>query len=101
MSSSTTNSGTVFLATSVAWVDAEALRAAAPDAEWLEVDAGEPRGANHLLVDGAVLSPASCPRTVERLRARGIDVAVVDVSELEKAEAGVTCSSLVFDTPAS
>ena len=58
----------------------------------------EPGGANHLLVGGVVLSPASCPRTVERLRARGVGGEVVDVSEIQKAEAGVTCCSLIFRT---
>ena len=65
----------------------------------LDVDPQEPRGANHLLVDGCVLSPASCPRTVDRIRARSVAVDIVDVSELEKAEAGVSCSSLIFDVP--
>ncbi len=63
----------------------------------MEVDPREPRGGNHLLVDAAVLSPASCPHTVARIRESGIEVEVVDVSELEKAEAGITCSSLIFD----
>lgn len=78
------------------WLDEDALRAATPDHRRLDVDPAEPRGANHLLVGTSVLSPASCPRTVDRIRGAGIDVQTVDVSELEKAEAGVTCSSLVF-----
>lgn len=78
------------------WIDADALLAATGGVGLLDVDPGEPRGANHLLIGDSVLSPASCPHTVERIRARGISVVVVDVSELEKAEAGVTCSSLIF-----
>ena len=78
------------------WLDAGALVAAAPHLSLLDVAPNEPRGANHLLIDGTVLSPASCPRTTDRIRARGITVEVVDVSELEKAESGVTCSSLIF-----
>ena len=75
------------------WFDADAIG----DVQWLDVDPDEPRGANHLYIDGAVLSPMSCPRTVERIRAEGISVEVVDVSQLELAESGVTCSSLIFD----
>ena len=82
------------------WVDTDALLAALPGVRLLEVDPREPRGANHLLVDAAVLSPASCPRTVDRIRKSGIEAEVVDVSELEKAEAGITCSSLIFDVTA-
>jgi hypothetical protein len=36
------------------------------------------------------------PRTRERLENRGIGVEAVEVSELAKAEAGVTCCSPVF-----
>ena len=79
------------------WVDADAILAVAPAVRFVDVDPNEPRGANHLLVGGSVLSPTSCPRTVERIRQCGITVDVVDVSELEKAEAGVTCSSLVYN----
>ena len=78
------------------WVDADAILAAAPAVRFVDVDPNEPRGANHLLVGDTVLSPTSCPRTVDRIRQCGIEVESVDVSELEKAEAGVTCSSLVF-----
>jgi dimethylargininase len=79
------------------WVDADAILAALPAVRFVDVDLNEPRGANHLLISDTVLSPASCPHTVDRIRECGIDVDVVDVSELEKAEAGVTCSSLVYN----
>jgi len=64
--------------------------------EWIEVDPAEPLGANALLLGGEVMYPASKPRTAERLRRRGVQVRVVDVSELEKAEGAVTCCSLIF-----
>lgn len=64
--------------------------------ESLSVDAREPHGANAVLLDGAVIYPASCPRTRERLERRGIRVTAVDMSETEKAEGGVTCCSLLF-----
>jgi dimethylargininase len=61
----------------------------------LDVDASEAHGANALLVNGAVVYPAACPKTCERLAGHGIRVETVDVSELGKAEAGVTCCSLL------
>jgi len=76
-----------------AWVDARVLDAA----ERIEVDPAEPWAANALEIGGAVVYPAAFPRTRDRLLRRGLDVREVDVSELAKAEGGVTCCSLVFD----
>jgi dimethylargininase len=42
------------------------------------------------------LVSTSYPRTESRLRALGIRTRSIDVSELEKAESGLTCMSLVF-----
>ena len=63
----------------------------------IEVDAREPFAANVLWIDGATttLCAAAFPRTNERLRAHGIHVIEVEASELAKAEAGVTCCSLL------
>jgi dimethylargininase len=58
---------------------------------------GEPGAANVLRVRDVLVTAAQWPRTAERLRARGHDVRTVDVSEFVKAEAGVTCKSLLFD----
>ena len=41
--------------------------------------------------------PRSHERTASMLRSRGYDVCAVDVSELAKAEAGVTCCSLIVE----
>lgn len=57
----------------------------------------EPFGANSLRVGNRLLYPAAYPRTAERLRAVGFDVEEIDVSELEKAEAGLTCMSLIAE----
>jgi len=43
-----------------------------------------------------VLLSASCPQTAARIRERGFRVHTVDISELEKAEGGLTCLSLIF-----
>jgi len=40
---------------------------------------------------------AGSPGTAARLRERGFTVVEVDVSELQKAEAGGTCMSLISD----
>lgn len=56
---------------------------------------GEPFGGNSLLLGSKVLFPASCPETGALLRAAGLSVMTVDISELAKAEAGLTCMSLV------
>ena len=79
-----------------AWVDL------APFRGWqtVEVDPTEPWGANVVMAGGAVIAATGFPRTVERLRARGLDVRTVDVSEFRKAEGGVTCKSLLFDLAA-
>jgi len=64
--------------------------------ELLDVDEDEAHGANALLVGRDLIYPTSFPRTAEKLIARGIDVTLVDVSELQKAEGAVTCCSLIF-----
>lgn len=65
------------------------------DVDPLAVDEAEPAAANCLRVGHRLILPAGNPRTAERLRQRGFSVIEVDVSELQKAEAGVTCMSLV------
>ena len=62
------------------------------------VDVAEPFAANSLRVGDRLILPAGNPRTAERLTALGFDLAEVDVSELQKAEAGVTCMSLVSES---
>jgi dimethylargininase len=66
------------------------------DVSVVEVDPEEPHGGNALLIGTTVIYPGSFPRTRKRLENRGIAVMTVDVSELQKAEGAVTCSSLVF-----
>jgi dimethylargininase len=64
-------------------------------AEPLPVDGHEPAAANCLRVRDKLIIPAGNPWTAEKLAARGFQVVEVDVSELQKAEAGVTCMSLI------
>jgi dimethylargininase len=55
----------------------------------------EPAAANCVRANDRLILPSGNPRTAERLRERGFLVVEVDVSELQKAEAGVTCMSLI------
>jgi dimethylargininase len=75
------------------WVDARQFR----DLNCIAVDPAEPFAANALRLGNALLYSASYPRTRKLLEARGYRFEVVDVSELEKAEAGVTCCSVTFE----
>jgi dimethylargininase len=63
--------------------------------EPLAVEDDEPSAANCLRVGGHLVLPAGNPKTAARLRDRRFNVIEVDVSELQKAEAGVTCMSLI------
>ena len=55
----------------------------------------EPTAANCVRAGERLILPAGNPRTADLLRNRGFTVVEVDVSELQKAEAGVTCMSLL------
>jgi len=65
--------------------------------EWIDVDPAEPHAGNALALNGTVLFPASFPQTRARIEAKGFHVLPLDISELQKAESGLTCSSLLFD----
>lgn len=58
---------------------------------------GEPFAANVVRLRDRLIMAAGNPGTAARLRARGFSVVEVDVSELQKAEAGGTCMSLISD----
>ncbi len=64
--------------------------------EWIDVDPAEPHAANALALADTIIFPASFPRTRARIEARGFHVTSIDISELQKAESGLTCSSLLF-----
>jgi dimethylargininase len=76
------------------WIDVDAFP---KDLRLIDVDPLEPFGANALLIGERVIHPAVYTRTADRLARAGIRVATVDVSEILKAEGGVTCCSLVFE----
>jgi dimethylargininase len=64
----------------------------------LAVDPAEPHAANALALGGAVVHPAQHARTGARIEAAGFTVKPVPQVELAKAEAGVTCCSLLVRT---
>lgn len=73
------------------WVDDEAfvgMRLAG-------VDPTEPHAANALAIGNTVVFAAAFERTLNRIRELGISAVTVDVSELAKAEGGITCCSLI------
>jgi dimethylargininase len=74
------------------WVDIEALA----ELRVVDVAPSEPWAANVLTIGAVALMPAGFPATAEIVESLGWKVRSTDISELRKAEAGVTCSSLVF-----
>jgi dimethylargininase len=76
-----------------AWFDTEPFTGF----EWLDVDPAEPHAANALALNSTVIFPASFPLTRARIEASGFHVTLLDISELQKAESGLTCSSLIFE----
>lgn len=76
------------------WVDEKVFAGM----ERIHVHPDEPDAANLLRIGDTVLCASDHPRTRERLECSGYPVQSVDITELAKAEAGLTCSSLILDT---
>jgi dimethylargininase len=94
LKSAATHLGRNTLLANRAWFDTAPLAGH----EWIDVDIAEPHAANALALAGTMIFPASFPRTRARIEARGFHVTSLDISELQKAESGLTCSSLLFET---
>ena len=71
------------------------LAGANRDVEVIAVDRDEPFAANAVRAGERLIYAAGSPRTAQRLRDGGFTVVEVDLSELQKAEAGGTCMSLI------
>ena len=78
-----------------AWLDSGAFSGVG----LVDVPTEEPWGANVLRLPGAVFVSAAFPRTADLVKGLGYASVPLDVSELHKAEAGLTCMSLVFEQP--
>jgi dimethylargininase len=74
------------------WVDAALFRSF----RLVTVDEAEPGAANTLLLGDSAVFPACYPKTAERLAKHGVRLSLLDLSELIKAESGVTCSSIIL-----
>ena len=66
--------------------------------DWIDVDPSEPHAANALALGGTIILPASFPKTRGRIGSLDFRVTSLDISELQKAESGLTCSSLLFES---
>jgi len=76
------------------WIDAARL----DQFRVMDVAAAEPWAANILRIGKWLLMAEGFPATECALRKAGFDITTVDISELMKAEAGLTCMSLIFET---
>jgi dimethylargininase len=94
LKSAVTLCGPGLLLVNPAWVDPARFG----DRSMIEVDPAESHAANALSLDGEIIYPAAFPRTRDRLRAQGVNVHDIDLSELAKAEGAVTCCSLIVET---
>jgi len=95
LKSAVTSLGRNMLLANRAWFEASLFTGC----QWIEVSAEEPHAANALAIADRIVFPASFPQTKARIEAAGFHIASIDISELQKAESGLTCSSLLFDVP--
>jgi dimethylargininase len=78
-----------------AWVDRSIFEAM----KFIEVDEGEPSAANAVWINSAIIYPTSFPKTQRRLKEAGLQLKIVNATEVAKAEGAVTCCSLIFRRP--
>lgn len=80
------------------WIDPDPFTGIGErELEIVRVSDTEPWGANTLAIGDRVLCSTSFPDTRALITSLGYDTLAVDISELEKAEAGLTCLSVVFE----
>ncbi len=84
-------SGTPRILVNPDWVDPAIFKDVEP------IRTSEPSAANCLRAGDRLILPAGNPRTADQLSGLGYSLVEIDVSELQKAEAGVTCMSLIDD----
>ena len=75
-------------------IDTQTIDPAIFDMRYIEVPAA---AANMLRVNNTVLCPTDDAPILARMKAEGLNVQVIDNSELAKAEGGLTCCSLIFE----
>jgi dimethylargininase len=89
LKSAATEAGDGIVLVNPEWIDAALFE------ESISVDPGEPYGANVLRAGGSLLAAAAFPLTNARLREAGFNVREIEAGELAKAEAALTCCSLL------
>jgi dimethylargininase len=94
LKSAVTSLGRDTLLANRAWFDPAPFSAY----DWIEVDPAEPHAANALAFGNTIIFPTSFSRTRARIESAGFHVTPLDISELQKAESGLTCSSLIFNS---
>ncbi len=77
------------------WVDLEDFEGF----KIITIDKSEPWAANTLWINNTIYIHAGFTKTAEMLRKLGFSVKTIDISELLKAESGLTCSSILFNHP--
>lgn len=75
------------------WFDTIPFR----DYKILPVPEDEPGAANVLQINNVVCLSESFPKTTRLVREAGYRVETINISELLKAESGLTCSSIIFE----
>jgi dimethylargininase len=75
------------------WIDASLLKS-----DILEVPTGEPSAGDVLVIGDGIIASDAFSGSIDLLRSNGFGVTPVAVSEFAKAEGGVTCLSLVFES---
>jgi len=93
LKSAVTRAGPDCLIVNPSWIESAVFKG------WrsIAIDAREPFAANVLWLGECTLTAETHPRTRERLEAQGVKCRSVDMSELAKAEGGLTCCSILFD----
>jgi dimethylargininase len=76
-----------------AWCETTAFQ----DFRIIPVPESEPGAANVLRIGDTILMPSCFPNTQQLLRREGLALRTIDISELMKAEAAITCSSVIFE----
>ena len=76
-----------------AWINTERLEGL----NLLTVHSSEPWAANTLTLDDTTLVASNFPRTRRVLDRNGFTTRSLNISELQKAEAGLTCLSIIFN----
>jgi dimethylargininase len=66
------------------------------DVDVVAVHPSEPDAGNALRIGATILMSSSWPRTRELIELRGLRVVPIHADELEKAESGVTCCSVIL-----